>query len=66
MFKKLTVKSPGDEIMTEDGAVLNRPENYTYDFDTASVEIASKHIKNLISKGYDVTVSVVAKIPKES
>lgn len=65
MFKKLTVKSPGDEILNDDGGILTRPANYEYDEESASVDIAAKHIKELLSKGYDVTVSVTAKYPKQ-
>lgn len=65
MFKKLTIKSPGDEMISDDGAILTRPENYEYDAETATVEIAAKHMKQLLSKGYDIIVSVNAKIPKD-
>lgn len=65
MFKKLTIKSPGEEVMSDDGAVISRPENYEYDFESASVEIAAKHMKALMAKGYEITVSITAKYPKE-
>lgn len=65
MFKKLTVKSPGEETQSKDGGIVTRPENYKYDFDTASVEIAAEHMNRLMRQGYEITVSITASIPKE-